>query len=399
MQDYQLGFAILPFVVAFSGIRTLSILHTFFVFPAIGFLTTFCLQGIGWLSFSPDSPGLLPDTWAGISVIDWMKWFFISTYAVYSCETASSFVAESRRSTLTLRCLSVTAGFIPIVYFAGSWVVMRLAATSGLGDSAYLGLVTAASPFWGDLSPALVTFLITSGCLLSSTTAVSNCPRILYQLAIDGYLPPVFSVVSRRGVPEPSLIFTLLLSFICLLWGNVAHIVMVTGTGYLLAIMATHLGLWLGRKRPETRWPWWSLGFFCIEIAVLAIGGLAWGWRELLVGVLLPFGIGSINTFLPRLHLAPFHPDWWQQRYQPRPYKFKTDWIAFQVIILIVLVCSALTYSPAWRRGDSLRFSDWCYRGSLTLSRRTFRVVAMPHPDFFYIYWGVLNSVVFCTAI
>src|SRR6476469_9063595 len=80
---FKLGFAILPFVVAFSGIRTLSILHTCFVFPALGFLTTFCLQGIGWLSFSPDSPGLLPDTWTGISAIDWMKWFFISTYAVY----------------------------------------------------------------------------------------------------------------------------------------------------------------------------------------------------------------------------------------------------------------------------------------------------------------------------
>ena len=347
----RIGFAVLPFVIALSGTRTLGILHSFFVFPAIGFLITFCLQGVGWLSFSSASPGLLPDTWTSIAVIDWMKWFFIAVYAVYGCETASSFVADSRQPTVTLRCLSVTAGFIPIIYFIGSWVVMRLATSPGLGDSAYLNLVAAASPFWGTLAPALVTFLITSGCLLSSATAVSNCPRIFYQLAIDDYLPPVFSVISRRGVLEPSLIFTLLLSLFCLIWGDVARIVMVTGTGYLLSMMAIHFGLWLGRKRPETRWPWWSLGFFGIETAVLVIGGLAWGWQDLLIGLLLPLVVGLIGTLLPRLHFEVLHPAWWLQRYRQQTYNPKTDWIAFQVTILILLVCSAVTIGWLVRAG------------------------------------------------
>src|SRR5579883_585116 len=243
----RISFTLLPFIVAFSGTRTLGILHTFFVFPAIGFLVTFCLQGMGWLSVAPTSPGLLPDTWSGIAAIDWLKWFFIAVYAVYGCETASSFVAESRQPTVTLRCLSVTAGFIPIVYFAGSWVVMRLATAPGLEDSAYLNLVAAAQPFWGTLAPALVTFLITSGCLLSSATAVSNCPRILYQLAKDEYLPPIFTAASRQGVLVPSLLFTFLLSLLCLLWGDVDHVVMVTGTGYLTSMMAIHWGLWVRR--------------------------------------------------------------------------------------------------------------------------------------------------------
>ncbi|MCY7284980.1 MAG: PAS domain-containing sensor histidine kinase [Cyanobacteria bacterium CAN_BIN43] len=280
-----------------------------------------------------------------------MKWFFIAVYAVYGCETASSFVADSRQPTVTLRCLSVTAGFIPIVYFVGSWVVMRLATSPGLGDSAYLNLVAAASPFWGTFAPALVTFLITSGCLLSSATAVSNCPRILYQLAIDGYLPPVFSVLSRRGVLEPSLIFTLLLSLFCLLWGDVARVVMVTGTGYLLSMMAIHLGLWLGRKRPETRWSWWSLGFFSIEAVVLVIGGLAWGWQDLLIGLLLPFVVGLIGTLLPRLRFGVFHPAWWLQRYRQKTSNPKTDWIAFQVTILIILVCGAVSIGWLVRAG------------------------------------------------
>ena len=339
----RIGFTVLPFIVAFSGTRTLGILHSFFVFPAIGFLLTFCLQGIGWLSFAPTSPGVLPDLGAGISLIDWMKWFFIAVYAVYGCETTSSFVADSLQPSVTLRCLQVTAGLIPIVYLGGSWVLMRLATAPGLGDSAYLNLVAAAQPFWGAFAPALVTFLITSGCLLSSATAVSNCPRILYQLAKDGYLPPIFAVLSRRGVFEPSLIFTLGLSLICLGWGDVERVVMVTGTGYLTSMMAIHLGEWVSRRRPAARWPWWSLGFFGIEAIVLVVGGLAWGWQDLAIGLLLPGLVSIAGTQLPRLNVPLFHPDGWMQWYHQQPHTSKTDWLAFQVMILISLVCSAVS--------------------------------------------------------
>ena len=339
----RIGFTVLPFIVAFSGTRTLGILHSFFVFPAIGFLLTFCLQGIAWLSFAPTSPGVLPDLGSGISLIDWMKWFFIAIYAVYGCETASSFVADSRQPSVTLRGLKVTAGLIPIVYLGGSWVLMRLATAPGLGDNAYLNLVAATQPFWGAFAPALVTFLITSGCLLSSATAVSNCPRILYQLAKDGYLPPVFAVLSRRGVLEPSLIFTLALSLLCLGWGDVARVVMVTGTGYLTSMMALHFGEWVSRRRPETRWPWWSLGFFGIEAVVLVVGGLAWGWQDLAIGLLLPGLVIMAGTQLPRLNISLFHPDGWMQQQHQKLHTGTTDWLAFQVMILIGLVCSAVS--------------------------------------------------------
>ncbi len=193
--------------------------------------------------------------------------------------------------------------------------------------------------------------LISSGCLLSSATAVSNCPRILYQLAIDQYLPPVFAVISRRGVLEPSLIFTLLLSLICLLWGDVNRVVMVTGTGYLLSMMATHFGLWLGRNRLETQWPWWSLGFFGVEMVVLVVGGFAWGWQDLAIGVLLPFVVSLVGVSLPRFRFAPFHPAWWMKRYRQHAHHLKTDWVALQVTILIVLVCGAVSIGWSVRAG------------------------------------------------
>jgi signal transduction histidine kinase/L-asparagine transporter-like permease len=361
----KIGFTILPFIVALSGTRTIGILHACFVFPAIGFLFTFCFQGMGWLSFATDSPGLLPDFGGGINPIDWMKWFLIAIYAVYGCETSSSFVADSRQPSLTLRCLKVTAGLIPIVYLGGSWVLMRLATDPRLTDNAYLNLMAAAKPFWGTFAPAFVTFLITSGCLLSSATAVSNCPRILYQLAQDAYLPPIFAVLSRRGVLEPSLLFTFLLSLICLLWGDLSRIVMITGTAYLASIMALHFGEWIGRQNPATRWSWWSLVFFAIEAAVLVIGGLAWGWQDLSIGLLLPWLVGSVCTQLPRLkvtkyiaqNVTQFWPETWRSSIDPKtapksdlklgnPPKIaskKTDWLAFQITILLGLTCGAMS--------------------------------------------------------
>jgi signal transduction histidine kinase len=339
----QVCFISLPFIVAFSGTRTLGILHTFFVFPAIGLLLTFCLQGIGWLSFAPTSPGLLPETVTGISFSDWMKWFFLAVYAVYGCETASSFVADSRQPKVTLLCLVVTAQLIPIVYLGGSWVLSRLATAPGLKDSAYLNLVAATQPFWGATAPAIVTFLLSCGCLLSSATAASNCPRLLYQLAKDGDMPPVFAVISRRGVLAPSLLFTLLLSLICLVWGDVARIVMITGTGYLTSMMAIHLGLWLNRHRPEALWGWWSLGFLAVEAVALMVGGWAWGWQDLGIGLLLPIVVGIVGMQLPRLNIAPLQPHWWLQRYRQSQSHLQTDWLAFQVTVLILLICGAVS--------------------------------------------------------
>ncbi|MGI0489287.1 ATP-binding protein [Pantanalinema rosaneae CENA516] len=347
----RIGFAMLPFVVALSGTRTLGILHAFFVFPAIGFLLTFCLQGIGWLGLAPASPGLLPEVNTGITIVDWLKWFFVAVYAVYGCETASSFVAESRQPKVTLQCLKVTASCIPIVYLGGSWVMMRLATQPNLGDSAYLHLVAASQPFWGGWAPALVTFLITCGCLLSSATAVSNCPRLLYQLAKDDYLPPVFAVMSRRGVLEPSLIFTLSLTLISLTWGDVSRVVMVTGTGYLTSMMAIHLGVWLNRGRPEARWANWSLGFFSLEAIVLVVGGWAWGWRELAIGLSLPVLVSIIATQVPRLPISMVQPTWWLRRDRQKPFNTQTDWIAWQVTILIGLICGAVSIGWLARAG------------------------------------------------
>ncbi|MBD1814404.1 ATP-binding protein [Microcoleus vaginatus DQ-U2] len=342
----KIGFTVLAFIVAFSGTRALSILHLCFVLPAVGFLLVFCTQGIGWLLLSPASPGFFPDSWPSFSWVEWAKWFFFGAYATYAGETAASFVADSQRPGKTLRFLSFAAWLMPIPYLVGSWVLMRLATEPGLKDDTFLNLLSAAKLFWGPWASFMVTLLIVAGCLLSSATAVSNSPRVLYQLALDGHISPVFGVVSPRGVLGPALVLTFLLSLICLAWGDIARLVMVGATASLTAFMTVHLGLWVRRDRPEVLWPWWSGGFFLVETVVLIVGGLAWNWQDLLIGLLFPVAILAVDAAIRRISFAPFHPAWWIKLYRGQSYRITKDFVALQVGILIFLICS--TAAIAW---------------------------------------------------
>ncbi|MDZ7991328.1 MAG: ATP-binding protein [Nostoc sp. EfeVER01] len=338
----DISFTLLPFIVAFSGTRALSILHLFFVIPAFGLLMTFCVQGLGWLTFSPVSPGFFPSSWSSLSFVDWAKWFFFVTYATYSCETASSFVADSRNPTQTLRFLDIAAWMMPPIFLGGSWVVMRLATNPNLKDNAFLNLVAASQPFWGRFAGISISFLLVAACLLGSATVVSNCPRILYQLALDNHISPVFSVVSHRGVFVPALTLTLVLCLIYLIWGDVARIVAVGNIGWFVSFMLLHLGLWLRRDRPEVLFPRISLAILLLEVVVLLVGGFAWGWLNLLIGLLSPIAVMGIDAVIRRVDFPAFHPSWWMRRYRTRPVVIIKDSVILQVSILIFLLCSAV---------------------------------------------------------
>ncbi|MEH2069429.1 MAG: amino acid permease [Nostoc sp.] len=345
-------FTTIPFIVAFSGTRALALLHLFFVFPAILLLFLFCIQGVLWLTFSSTSFNLPPISIHSLSFEEWAKWFFLASYSIYACETTSSFVADSHNPEKTLKFLSVAAWLIPPVFLGSSWILTCSAPNPTIGDDVFLNLLAASMPFWGKYASFLVTLLITVSCLLSSATAVSNSPRILYQLALDGQLSEIFAVVSRQGVLGPAILVAFILSLFCLNLGNVSQLVTVAGTCYLLSIMGLHLGLWLCRGQPEVLWPWYSLGFFFVEAIVLIIGGLAWNWRDFLVGLLLPIVLMLADLVLRHLRFAPLHPRWWTERYDAKSSRNNPDFVVLQVIVLVSLIC--ITATSSWFIRDLL---------------------------------------------
>ncbi|MEM6251634.1 MAG: ATP-binding protein [Cyanobacteria bacterium P01_D01_bin.156] len=297
----KMGFVLMAFVVAFSGSRALSILHLAFLLPAVGLLLLFCTQGSIWLMVSSPHHEIITSEF---SIQGWAKWYLNGTYAFYACETASVFVADSKQPSRTLTSLLIAAGLIPVVYVAGSWLLLCSPIDVTESTDTFLTLLTAARPYWGATAPLLITFLVVSSCLLSMATAVSITPRILYQLAQDKHISPVFGQVSPQGVFEPGLWLTLLLSLVFLSWGDLDEIVMVTGVGWLVAFIVLHWGIGSQPKDSSISPPWLALIMAVCETAILCIGGWAWGIHNFAIGLLLPWGIvlGNylVSSILPR---------------------------------------------------------------------------------------------------
>jgi PAS domain S-box-containing protein len=114
-------------------------------------------------------------------------------------------------------------------------------------------------------------------------------------------------------------------------------------------LMALYLGLWLRRGSPEVRWPWWGAGFFFLLAVVLVVGGLAWSWEDVTIGLLLPVAILAVDAVIRRISFAPFHRAWWIRHYRTRRQSQIVDFVAFQVVVLILLVCSAVTIGWVFR--------------------------------------------------
>ena len=77
--------------------------------------------------------------------------------------------------------------------------------------------------------------------------------------------------------------------------------------------MLLHLGLWLRRDRPEVLFPRISLAILLLEVVVLVVDGLTWGWLNLLIGLLFPISVMGIDAVVRRVNFPPFYPNWWMR--------------------------------------------------------------------------------------
>ncbi|HEY9807044.1 MAG TPA: hypothetical protein V6D04_10775, partial [Candidatus Obscuribacterales bacterium] len=322
--------------------------HLFFIIPAVAFSLAFSIHGLGWLAFTPDSPGLMPENWQLLLVpapnlMEWAKWFFFAIWMITACDTVTAFVADSRNPKSTLAFLPIAAGLIPPIFLGTTWVLMRLSTEAKPDNSIFQIVMYSAQKFWGGQASILVTMMLTCACLLFNATLAANGPRILYQLALDGHIAPVFAVVSRRGVLAPSLFAGLAVAMGCLVWGNVSRVVVVTGVGWLLSVFGFCLGLWLCRKLPEVRWGKWWLLCCVVDLFALLVGGFGWGGYDLLLGLGFPLAAIGIDAMVRRISFAPFRPNWWAERDR---LKVSTKNITeVQVVVLLFVVCCTATAS------------------------------------------------------
>jgi His Kinase A (phospho-acceptor) domain/Amino acid permease len=338
-------FMLLPAIVAFSGTRALSLLHLLVASIAFGLLALFAVQGLAWLSFAPQSPGFWPDVWpSGLGGGDWGKWFFLLSYAAYSCETAATFVGDSRHPQKTLKVLDGTIAFMPIVFIGASWVVSRVVTEPGLPDDVFLLLVKAATPFWGDWASIGITALIATADLVVQATALALSSRVLYQLAQDDLMAPIFSIVSKRGVFGPAIVLSLICSSFFLWWGSVdlARLIVAGNVAWFVAFMLLHWGFWRKFRQRRSGLAWLSLAVFGLEAIVLWVGITAWGIGPSAIGFVLPFGMMAIDWVIRRSPWGFTQPEWWHARYQSPHRPLVQDSLLAQVAVLMALMGMAV---------------------------------------------------------
>lgn len=341
----DIGFTVVPFVVAWSGIRALALLQIIYIVPTIGILIAFVAAGLGWLAFAPDSPGFVPVATATPGPLELVQWLLLLSFSAYGAETASVFVAESRNPRATIRNLRFMAIVLVPIYVGASFVLMQ-ASPAAPDTDIHTGLLVASERFWGEAAPFLAAMFLAGIGLLGASAAVAVAPRVLYQQARDGHLPAVLGTVSERGIPGPALLATLVVGVVFSIPLGLDDGLIASATCWLGFWILMHVGLWHGRGRPEVLWPRLALALAVIEAAVLAVGGPTLGLLPFAVGLLLPLGILAGGRLIGRLadrdRFGIFRLDWWEERYRPRPLGASDGAVTRQVVTVIVLVSAAI---------------------------------------------------------
>ena len=84
-------------------------------------------------------------------------------------------------------------------------------------------------------------------------------------------------------------------------------------------------------------------GLFVVDAVVLVVGGLAWGWQDFIIGLFFPLAVLAVDAGMSRMAFAPFHPSWWIRLYRNSSQGKIPDFVASQVVVLILLIVSAVT--------------------------------------------------------
>lgn len=209
-------------------------------------------------------------------------WAFIFVWTVWAMEAAACYIGECREPARDARIALTAEGLFGLfVYVTVPLMMLAVLGTAGLaklgsGDAnvVFLGYVDAvfgANEFWR----WFVGLSLVAALLLSVLNALIGASRGLWQNAIDGVLPRVFSRTNRHGSPSTALLLSLVASLLVLLVGSPLQIYVFSNMGYLFSVACALIGFGLFR---------WKRNDFPRPVRMPAIMG----------PLAMLFGIGSL---------------------------------------------------------------------------------------------------------
>jgi amino acid transporter len=189
---------------------------------------------------------------------------FLLTWNVIAMEAAACYIGECRdpeRDAKIAMNLEGLYGLFIYTMIPLSFVIVFGA--SKLSNTALVDPKTIFSNFasavfgtgagWLDWS---ISIMLVVALALSVLNAIMGSARAVYQMAIDGQFPRIFSTVNKHGVPGFSMGFNVACSILLVFTGGAVEIYTLSNVGYTASFLPVLVGYYLLRKnRPDMRRP------------------------------------------------------------------------------------------------------------------------------------------------
>jgi amino acid transporter len=238
------------------------------------------------------------------------KWSFVAAWSAYGAEMASTIVAEMRSGAEEAPRAMLIAASVGLVGFGLlPFLIVGVVGVQGLSADPLVAFLPFAEAIAGDAGRTVVGLLLTSALILGAQAFIVGSSRTIFQMAQDGYIPRVFVAVNRREVPIGSLALDgmVIAALLALFGTRVVDVVAAANVGYVVVFVLMPVAFLLARLvGGGSRAGWASplnllaVGLMLFNAALLVVGGLQWGSRVMLTGVIVMLLIVPISLFRRR---------------------------------------------------------------------------------------------------
>jgi len=225
------------------------------------------------------------------------KWAFVATWSSYAAEIASTVCAEIREPERRMkRVMSVSAIICFVAFAAVPVALFGVVGTTDIQGDPFEVIAQASSVLLGSNGGTLVQLGLAAVLILGAETFIIGSSRTIYQMSQDGYLPPIFGKINKRGAPVGSIAWdVVVIGVMLVVFGtDVVNVVAAANFGYLIVFVLLPIAYLVLRKHPagrpgSFRWgrpiAWLAVALSLANLVMLLVGGVQWGISVVLIGV------------------------------------------------------------------------------------------------------------------
>lgn len=306
-----IGFVL--YTITAMGLRLSTMINAVLAVVAVALVLLIVLGPVlkpGTLHLSEVFPTHLPADaphGAGAITLLILKWGFVACWSSYAAEMASTVCSEIRNPERHMRRIMSISAVVCLIAF--TVVPIALFATVGIDSAANdpIEVFTAAGQaILGGPGRYLVGVGLAAVLVLGAETFIIGSSRTIYQMAMDGHLPPPFAKINRRGAPVGSIAWdaVVIITMLLVFGSDVVNVVAAANVGYLIVFVVLPFAYLVLRKMPDGRdgahrlskvWVAIAIGIAVFNAVLLLVGGVQWGASVMLIGVGVSLSILPIS--------------------------------------------------------------------------------------------------------